>query len=154
MGGVSRHAATFAKILNGRKQPIRGLWKRNDRFYAQLTVFDPVTGKNRVQRIPLLDKDRNPIATAAEAVAVMESLRTKRRDTGLDIQSRRAPKFGDYCDRYLVAIAAGEGAKKHRVIIGERAMLNQWRKHLGDIRLDQIRKGGVVSFISWCSLRF
>ena len=92
---------------DGRKRAIRGLWKRNERFYAQLTVFDPITGKNRVQRISLLDKEGEPVGSVAQAVAVMEGLRTKRRDTGLDAQIRRAPKFGEYADRYLDAISAG-----------------------------------------------
>jgi hypothetical protein len=36
-----------------RKRPIRGLWRRNDRYYAQLTVEDPNTGVKRVKRVPL-----------------------------------------------------------------------------------------------------
>jgi hypothetical protein len=28
------HLARFAKVCDGRKQPIRGLWKRNGRYYA------------------------------------------------------------------------------------------------------------------------
>lgn len=147
-GGKSHHEAKFTKVLDGRKHPIRGLWIRNDRFYAQLTVFDPITGKNRVQRISLLDKQGEPVGTVAQAVAAMEGLRTKRRDTGLDAQLRRAPKFGKYADDYLDAISAGAGAKKHRVVIGEKAMLKQWKKHLGDIRLDQIRKAQVNDFIT------
>ena len=131
--GVNRHAAQFTKISDGRKHPIRGLWQRNDRFYAQLTVFDPVAGTNKVQRIPLLDKQGQPVTSRAEAVAAMESLRTKRRDTGLEAQRCRAPKFADYADHYLDAISAGQGAKKPRVIVGERAILKQWKKHLGDI---------------------
>jgi len=35
--------ASFAKVLDGRKQPIRGLWKRNGRFYAQLKVENAIT---------------------------------------------------------------------------------------------------------------
>src|SRR5215471_7878280 len=147
-GGKSHHEAKFTKVVDGRKRAIRGLWKRNDRFYAQLTVFDPITGKNRVQRISLMDKQSEPVGSVAQAVAVMEGLRTKRRDTGLDAQIRRAPRFGEYADRYLEAIGAGVGAKKHRVVIGEKAMLKQWKKHLGDIRLDQIRKAQVNDFIT------
>src|SRR6266498_5863300 len=30
------HAPTFTKVVDGRKQPIRGLWVRNGRFHAQL----------------------------------------------------------------------------------------------------------------------
>ena len=54
-----------------------------------------------------------------------------------------------FADRlYLAAISAGTGAKNHRVIIVERAMLKEWRKHLGDIRLDQLRKVQVNDFIT------
>lgn len=147
-GKSASHEASFTKVLDGRKHPIRGLWQRNDRFYAQLTVSDPLTGRNKVQRIPLMNKDGEPADSRAAAVAAMEGLRTKRRDTGLELQRRRSPRFSDYCAHYLDAIGAGQGAKKHRVIIGERAILNQWKQHLGDIRLDQIRKAHVNDFIT------
>jgi hypothetical protein len=42
------HAATFAKVVNGRKQPVRGLWRRRNRYYAQLMVEDPFTGHEKV----------------------------------------------------------------------------------------------------------
>ena len=40
----SRHGDTFAKVLDGRKQPIRGLWIRNGRYYARLSVEDSSNG--------------------------------------------------------------------------------------------------------------
>lgn len=139
------HGAQFIRVVDGRKNPIRGLWQRNERFYAQLTVFDPVTGKNKVQRIPLTNKQGEPVATRADAVAVMEGLRTKRRDTGLEARRQRAPLFIEYADHYLDAVKL---TKKPRVIVGEKAMLGQWKKHLGGIRLDQIRKAQVNDFIT------
>jgi hypothetical protein len=30
--------------MNGRKQPIRGLWIRGARYYARLNVENPLTG--------------------------------------------------------------------------------------------------------------
>ena len=38
IGRRQSHAATFSKVLDGRKQPIRGLWERNGRYYAQITL--------------------------------------------------------------------------------------------------------------------
>ena len=32
--------AFFERVLDGRKQPIRGLWRRGRKFYARLTVQD------------------------------------------------------------------------------------------------------------------
>ena len=46
-------AATLRKTVRQRKRPIRGLWLRNDRYYAQLTVEEPETGRKRVRRVPL-----------------------------------------------------------------------------------------------------
>jgi hypothetical protein len=34
------HASQYRKAIDGRKQPIRGLWQRWDRFYARLNA-DP-----------------------------------------------------------------------------------------------------------------
>lgn len=72
--GRRSHVATFAKALDGRKQPIRGLWVRNGRFYAQLSVENPVTGEKRVRRVPLVNGDNEPVQTVAQAVAQMERL--------------------------------------------------------------------------------
>ena len=36
-----------------RKLPIRGLWQRNDKFHARLTIEDSSTGRKQVQRVPL-----------------------------------------------------------------------------------------------------
>jgi hypothetical protein len=38
------HVPTFSKVVDGRKQPIRGLWVRNGRFYAQPKIENIVTG--------------------------------------------------------------------------------------------------------------
>ena len=36
---TDRHdASRYRKVLDGRKQPIRGLWQRGDRFYARVKV--------------------------------------------------------------------------------------------------------------------
>jgi len=42
--------ATYRKVLDKRKRPIRGLWERNGRYYAQITVEDQVTGIKQVKR--------------------------------------------------------------------------------------------------------
>jgi hypothetical protein len=42
------HGVIFAKVLDGRKQPIRGLWIRGTRYYARLNVENPLTGINHV----------------------------------------------------------------------------------------------------------
>jgi len=51
------HVASFAKVFDGRKQPIRRLWKRGDRYYAQLKIENAITGVKKIKRVPLVDKD-------------------------------------------------------------------------------------------------
>ena len=55
------HEAMFAKALDGRKQPVRGLWRRNGRYYAQVSIEDFSTGLKRVRRVPLVDPEGNPV---------------------------------------------------------------------------------------------
>ena len=52
------HVATFAKVLDGRKQPIRGLWIRGTRYYARLNVENPLTGIKKNQRVPRIHSPR------------------------------------------------------------------------------------------------
>src|ERR1017187_6168627 len=92
--GRDSHVATFAKVLDGRKQPIRGMWQRNDRFYAQLTIENPITGIKKVKRVPLVDKDSNPVQTVAQAMAELRRLQTKRADNTLPVLGR-TPRFVD-----------------------------------------------------------
>jgi hypothetical protein len=62
---VHSPAVTFAKVLDGRKRPVRGLWQHGDRFYAQLSIEDFGTGAKRVRRVPLVNSEGNPVETAA-----------------------------------------------------------------------------------------
>jgi integrase len=140
------HAATFAKVVDGRKQPIRGLWIRGTRYYARLNVENPITGVKKTRRVPLLDKDNNPVQTVAQAVAELKRLQTKRSDNALPTLTR-TPKFGDYAARYLEFIGSGQGAKKPGTVEKETTILNRWTGFLGGLRLDQIKRVHVNRFI-------
>jgi hypothetical protein len=47
-----KRGATYTKVFDARKQPIRGLWKRNDHFYARIAVEDPNNATKEVRRVP------------------------------------------------------------------------------------------------------
>jgi|GEM_PF-2387470 len=144
--GGQTHALTFAKVVDGRKQPIRGLWIRGDRFYAQLTVENPVNGEKRVRRIPLVDQEDKPVTTTAQALAAMERLKVKRADNDLPTL-RRTPKFADYAKTYLDSIKSGEGAKKSASIAKDESALARWTEHLGpNLRVDQIKPAHINAF--------
>jgi integrase len=140
------HGGIFSKVLDGRKQPVRGLWERNSRYYAQLTVENPVSGVKKVRRIPLADKDGKPVGTSAQAVAELKRLQTKRADNNMPSVGL-TPKFGDYAARYLDFISSGQGTKKPGTVQKERSTLAQWTEHLGGLRLDQLERVHVNRFI-------
>ena len=144
--GRQTHEAMFSKVLDGRKQPVRGLWERNGRYYAQLTVENPITGVKKVRRVPLVDKDGVPAATAAQAIAELKRLQTKRADNDLGTVGR-TPKFADYAARYLDFISCGQGAKKPGTVDKERSTLGLWTEHLGGLRVDQVKRVHVNRFV-------
>jgi integrase len=146
VGRQQSHAANFAKVLDGRKQPIRALWVRNGRFYAQLKIENPITGFKKTRRVPLNDTDGEPVQTAAQAVAELKRLQTQRSDNLLPVLER-TPKFADYVLRYLDFISSGQGTKKAGTIQKEKAILARWTDYLGQLRIDQIKRVHVNRFI-------
>ncbi len=85
----------YQKVVDGRKRPIRGLWQRNGRFYARLSIEDTQTGRKTVRRVPLVG-----VSTVAEATAALRKLETQRAESNLPV-IRRTPKFDDYAKQYL-----------------------------------------------------
>ncbi len=146
VGRRQSHGYNFAKVLDGRKQPIRGLWVRNGRFYAQLKIENPITGLKKTRRVPLSDKDGNRVQTAAQAVAELKRLQTQRADNQLPILER-TPKFNDYVARYVEFVSSGQGTKKPGTIQKEKAILARWADYLGQLRIDQIKRVHVNRFI-------
>src|SRR6266567_5507494 len=86
---------TYQRVFDERKRPIRGLWVRNGRYYAQLSILDEGKGAIKVRRVPL-----EGATTPAQARDKMEELRVDRRKAQLPVL-RRTPKFADYADQYL-----------------------------------------------------
>ena len=132
-------ADSFAKVLDGRKQPIRGLWIRNGRFYARLNVEDGTTGRMITRRVSLVDKEQKPVGTVAQAVDELKRLQTKRGDGTMPVLIR-TPKFADFAAKYIAGIKIGGGTKKAGTISKEESHIRLWNKHLGGVRLDKIKK--------------
>ncbi|MEN9574764.1 MAG: hypothetical protein RL514_2619 [Verrucomicrobiota bacterium] len=57
--------ATYQKVLDARKHPVRGLWVRNGRYYARLAIPDPDTGVTQIRRVPLEAAESDAEAQAA-----------------------------------------------------------------------------------------
>jgi integrase len=131
----------YQKVLDSRKQPIRGLWKRNGRFIARITIEGPDGGK-LIRWKPLENAK-----TVAEAQAALRKVLTDR-EQGKPIQTTRAPKLSEAVQRYMErARTLKEGkAKRESTIIKEEASLDLWLGHFGDIRIDRINKSMVNQF--------
>jgi integrase len=142
---IPRHLQ-YQPVRNGRKQKIRGLWVRNGRYYAQLTVKDPNTGKKKVSRIPLEAEEngvKRPAASVAEAVAAMGKLKVQRAENALPVLGQM-PKFCDYVTEYLTSpVTLNKGVE---TIKTETVHLNSWVKHLGETRLNDITKPMIMAY--------
>ena len=63
---------SYQRVFDERKRPIRGLWVRNGRYYAQLAILNEDTGETKVRRVPL-----EGATTPAQARSKMEELRVE-----------------------------------------------------------------------------
>src|SRR5262245_17617342 len=77
--GRVHRSAKYQKVLDGRKQPIRGLWVRNDRYVARITAED-ASGKKGLKWVPLEKAE-----TVAQAQAELRKLLTKRDHSELPV---------------------------------------------------------------------
>jgi integrase len=142
---IPRHLQ-YQRVRDGRKRPIRGLWVRNGRYYAQMTVKDPDTGKKEVRRIPLEVEEngvKRPVATVPEAIAAKGRLEVQRADNTLPVLGR-TPKFCDYVKDYLAKPTTLN--KQPKTIQTETGHLNAWIRHLGETHLDRITKPMIAEF--------
>src|SRR5665213_632410 len=142
---IPRHLQ-YQKVRDGRKSKIRGLWERNGRYCAQMTVKNPNTGIKTVRRIPLEVEEngvKRPVTTVAEAVAAQIKLKVQRTENVLLVLGQM-PKFNDYAKTYLASsVTLNKGVE---TIKTETVHANAWIKFLGDTRLDDITKPIVTAF--------
>jgi integrase len=129
----------YHKVLDGRKQPIRGLWRRGDNFVARLTVED-ARGRKLVRWKRLEGAQTIPQAQKALAALLGQ------RDTNTLPVLQRTPKFADYAQTYLRGLEQMPDAKRPATVGKERGALARWIAHLGETRLDRITKAQINDF--------
>jgi integrase len=130
------HVARFLPVLDSRKRKIRGLWRRGDRYYAQLRM-DIGNGQSKPKRIPLT------AITLDQARAELEKTRTRNREGKLPSTGYR-PIFSVFTDEYLASPIHAQ--KKQSTRASERVILEYWKEHLGGVRLDRITDVMVKSY--------
>jgi len=133
--------SNYQKVFDERKRRVRGLWKRNSVFYARLAIIDPNSGKKSTQRVRL------PLChTVAQAKVAMQDLLKGRRDNNLPAL-RRSPRLADYWNDYFLYYEQVKDAKRVSTLHREKSARNKWVEHLGEIRLNEITRLHVNSYI-------
>lgn len=122
--------SSFVKVLDGRKQPIRGLWKRGENFYAQLQVDGKTTW-------PKLSAN-----TTAQAVEELNKLKVKRREGTLNV-IRHAPKLSEAIEDYKQS--AEFLGKRPSSQSNEKGYFKLWVQRLGHVRVDKIQAPAIVA---------
>ncbi len=120
----------YTKVLDNRKHPVRGLWRRNGSFLARISVED-TAGRKNVRWVPLAAK------SAAEAQDELRTLVVERKEHRLR-HVGRSPTFAEYLNQTYLPLLAGSG-KKPDTIITETTHYNRWCEAIGHLRLDKIR---------------
>src|ERR1039458_8958694 len=139
---IIHRPATYQRVFDARKRPVRGLWRRNDRFYARISVEEPTCGRKETRRVPL-----EAAHSVAQAQAELRRLLTKRDENPLPIL-KLTPKFSDYVKGYLGYYEVVKDAKRPKTLQTERGHLRAWVEHLGDTRLDKINRAMINNFIA------
>lgn len=130
--------AQFSRVLDRRKQPIRGLWQRNGRFYAQLALLDE-NGVKVVRKKPLV------ATTVPEAITAMLVLKQSR-DTGrIQAPRRSSMPFNELADLYATQILPG---KRPGTIATELSFIKQWKAFLGETPTISIPPSKVLDFLA------
>ncbi|HNQ90943.1 MAG TPA: tyrosine-type recombinase/integrase [Verrucomicrobiota bacterium] len=136
--GSSSRRYRYTKALDNRKHAIRGLWRRNGKFVARITVEDDA-GRKPVKWVPL------EAQTVAEAQEEFRKLLVERSENRLR-HIGQCPRFTDYLEHtYLPRLAAS--GKKPDTLVTETGHLNRWRGSIGHLHLDKIRPHHVTAHL-------
>jgi len=137
----------YRQVFDQSKRRIRGLWRRGEAFYAQLTIEDAITGKKVVRRLRLEDGDGVPVETVAQAVAAMAALRVQRNQNegSLAVDLKRTPTFGEFADNCLAHHDVLK-AKRPRTLETERSCISRLKEFMGATRLRAINKALVSGY--------
>jgi integrase len=123
------HKRKFIRVLDGRKQPVRGLWRRGEIYYAQIVDG----GRQR--------KVRLVASTAPQAIAELNELKVKRKQRKLKIVTR-APRL---VDAFAEFFASPEFSKKaDSSQRSDRRHSIAWLERLGDWRVDAITTADIL----------
>jgi integrase len=128
----------YHKVLDNRKHPIRGLWRRNGKFLARITTEDDA-GRKSKKWVPL------EAGTVAEAQEQFRTLLVERSENRLR-HIGRCPTLSDYLKEAYFPRLETSG-KKADTLTTERGHLTRWNKSIGQLYLDKIRPHHITAHL-------
>lgn len=142
----SHRRHSYQKVLDGRKQPIRGLWTRNGSFIARVRVPGD-DGSMVAKWVPLMDEDGRKFTALGDARTALEKLRTQRHDDDLPVLGR-VPTLAEYVPDYLRhrETLTNQNALRPVTLSKDRGMLAAWVKAYGGLRLNQLKAAHIIRF--------
>ena len=130
------HHLRFISAKDARNRKVRGLWRRGERFYAQVRV----PGEKSARKIPLGAKN------LSDAKVEMGKRRTEAREGALP-KGGVKPSLADFARDYLDYHANHHCGRKPSTVSRERTSLVQWVKTLGHVRIDKLTKPMIAAFV-------
>jgi len=124
---------TFEKVFKRNGTRVRGLWKRGELYYAQITILSSCNNK-KVRRISL--KANN----LTDAIHEMHLL--KQDNKNLSPALLQDISFTQYADAYLKRISK-LNSKSSNTLKSEKYMLAFWKGTLGNISLRNIQRASL-----------
>lgn len=136
VGNAVNHRLRFNSARDARNRKVRGLWKRGERYYAQVRV----PGEKSARKIPL------KASTLTDAKEEMGKRRTKAREGTLP-KGGVKPSVVDYVRDYLDYHANNQHGRKASTVTRERTSLTQWVARLGHVRIDKVSKPMIAAYV-------
>ena len=134
----SSRRSRYAKVHDNRKHPVRGLWRRNGKYVARITVEDDA-GRKDVKWVPLPTAKSDAEAIAEFRALLVERSENRLRPIGL------SPLLKDYAATYLARLTTS--GKKADTLATESGHVNKWIKAVGHLRLDKLRPHHITNHL-------
>lgn len=109
--------------------------------------MEDTAGMVAVRRVRLQDSDGNDITSQREAEKELKRLQVKAEDK-TTTYSTQCPTLRDYSKTYFAWHEAVKDAKRASTVGKERSAMTRWNAHMGNVRLDRIRKPMITEFIA------
>ncbi len=134
----------YISVRDSRNRKVRGLWQRNGAYYVQFWARGERSPRRTRLEATTLEGARKEMARVHE-----------NRDQGELPNRGYKPFFAEYAREYIefLKLAAknqkqpGAFHKSPATVRKEAGNLEQWIKHLGHVRVDQVTRAKVASFI-------